>query len=209
MSEINSAQIQDGNLNSSDGGNRREELISSTDMTDAMNQGIMTKSSWINEYNSQNVANKLIAIGVSVELAMEAGYAVNQHAIARTTRQRVRKFLSDRDAVWATSNALFNNSEERIEQPTVMDEEKVDTYNLDDIIDTLISSGLTGKDIASIMIHTPSISMMKARHDSNSSEIIGSFNGETLEDTLNRSYYGVLLGTIRLRKYDARKVGTV
>ena len=215
MGIANETKIQGGSVDISVGGVTGDGLLLSATMSDEMKQDDIAKSSWFTEYNAQNVASKLIGIGVSVELAMEAGNAVNQYATARTTRQRVRKFLSDRDAIWATTRALVNAKGERIDPndggggdltaslgPVAI---QVNTNSLDSVIDLLVNSGLTGKDIASILVHTPSISMMKARHDQNSSE---SFKGETLENTFNRSYFGVLCGTIKLRKYDARKVGS-
>ena len=214
LSIVNETKIQGGNEDISVGNAEGDDLIISATMSNEMKEDMIVKSSWFTEYDAQNVASKLKGIGASVELAMEAGHSVNQYAIARTTRQRVRKFLSDRDAIWATSKVLVKSKKERIGSSEegssdLLDSlglysNKVNTYSLDSAIDLLVHSGLTGKDIASILVHTPSISMMKARNDENSSE---SFKGETLETTLNRSYFGVLCDTIKLRKYDARKVG--
>jgi len=166
--------------------------------------------SWFTQYNAHRVAQKLISLGACEETAMEAGNAVQNYSLARTTRQRVRKFLRDRDLKWKTvgnnkgsagNGALVSLKEPSYEVSNLQQEAELrgDSYDIDDVIALLVESGLTGKDIAAIFSHTPSVSMMKARRNDDS-------RGETLEDTLNRSFVGVLSSTIKLRKYDARKV---
>lgn len=169
--------------------------------------------SWFTQYNAHRVAQKLISLGACEDTAMIAGDAVQNYSLARTTRQRVRKFLRDRDLKWKTEANNSSNGKPAVsvlsgsvEEPSyevsnVQQEAELraDSYDIDDVIALLVQSGLTGKDIAAIFSHTPSISMMKARQDHDS-------RGGTLEDTLDRSFFGVLSSTIKLRKYDARKV---
>ncbi len=166
---------------------------------------------WFTQYNAQCVAKKLVVLGVPQQTAMEAGNAVQNYSLARTTRQRVRKFLRDRDLKWASGGSEADSSSSK---SNAFDEDafKSDSYNIDDAISFLTESGLTGIDIAAIFTHTPSVSMMRARRSEEGSNGSVSateqrrYKGETLEDTLNRAYFGVLCTTIKLRKYDARKV---
>lgn len=169
--------------------------------------------SWFTQYNSHNVAKKLIELGSSKIAAQEAGNAVQNYSLIRTTRQRVRKFLSQRDSIWASSSSPLlksgNINEDKMTIPTINDSTFITTrreqnYNIDSIIDVLIDAGLTGKDIAAVFTHTPSVSMMQAKNKSNNMSSIS--KGDSLEATLNRSYFGVLCSTIGLRKCDARKV---
>ena len=184
--------------------------------------------SWFTKYNAHRVAQKLISLGACEESAVEAGNSVQNYSLARTTRQRVRKFLRDRDLEWRTEgNTRSRNGKQaaagaagtgvvdavdgpRYEVSSLQQEAVLrgDRHDIDEVVALLVESGLSGKDIAAIFSHTPSISMMKARRDPNA--IANGQNddsrGETLEDTLNRSFFGVLSSTIKLRKYDARKV---
>lgn len=158
--------------------------------------------SWFTQYNAHNVAKKLIKLGACEESAHEAGNSVQNYSLNRTTRQRVRKFLSDRDSVWASSSgqskveeqsSMVNNGPDFL---TMTNERK---FNVQRIIDVLTEAGLTGKDITAIFAHTPSVSMMQTKKDAVNIE-------DSLEATLERAYFGVLCSTIKLRKCDARKV---
>lgn len=165
--------------------------------------------SWFTQYNAHNVANKLIELGASMESAQDAGNAVQNYSLTRTTRQRVRKFLSERDSIWASTSSSASENEDYKKISTIHNfsfiiSSREQNYNIDDIIDVLTNAGLSGKDIAEIFTHTPSVSMMQAKSDvTNSNE---SSKVESLEATLNRSYFGVLCSKIKLRKCDARKV---
>jgi len=163
---------------------------------------------WFTQFNAHRVAQKLLALGACEESAMEAGSVVQNYMLTRTTRQRVRKFLRDRDIKWAQGEL----SQEPILEVSDLQEEarlRGSSYNLDDVLSLMVEVGLTGKDIAAILTHTPSISMMKAKRTIESKEEKndgGGSSGETLEETINRSFFGVLCSTIQLRKYDARKI---
>ena len=158
--------------------------------------------SWFTQYNAHRIALKLKSLGASDESAKEAGNAVQKYSLARTTRQRIRNFLRDRDLKW-TSGSTGTGMEEpatAVSDLRVEAEMRGRIYDVDAVVALLVDEGLTGRDIAAIFTHTPSISMMKARRGD------AEKGGETLEDTLNRSFSGVLCSTIKLRKYDARKV---
>jgi hypothetical protein len=98
-------------------------------------------------------------------------------------------------------------------------------------VDVMLSFGLTAKDIAEIFVHSPGIALMRPRPapqaavqvqqpqtDLDATMSVESTtvvvdpkeseeaNGETLQETLDRSLVGLLCGTLKLRKYDARKV---
>ena len=81
-------------------------------------------------------------------------------------------------------------------------------FDIDEVITVLTEYGLTGTDIAAIFSHTPNIAMMRAR--STASEAMKgdklSETASTLEDTLDKALVGLLGETLRLRRYDARKV---
>lgn len=168
--------------------------------------------SWYTQYNAHRVAQKLIVLGASEDVAIEAGTAVQNYALARTTRQRIRKFLRDRDLKWARGESISSMSndsklqvdseESKNELSNIIEEAKLrrERHDIDEIMNLMVESGLTGKDIAAIFTHTPSVSMMKARK----SPIRDKFS--TLEDTIDRSLVQVLSTKIKLRKYDARKV---
>jgi mTERF. len=161
---------------------------------------------WFTQFNAHRVAQKLLALGACEESAMEAGSVVQNYMLTRTTRQRVRKFLRDRDIKWA--QGIESTHELSYEVSDVQEEARLrgESYNLDEILSLMVEVGLTGKDIAAILIHTPSISMMKAKRAVESNDQSVGSGGETLEETINRSFFGVLCSTIQLRKYDARKI---
>jgi mTERF len=81
---------------------------------------------------------------------------------------------------------------------------------LEDTLQVMQDFGLSGKDISAILTHSPSLALMMPKTsfleqegDSSDSTMR---TGETLEETLERSFHGLLLNTLGLRKYDARKV---
>lgn len=173
--------------------------------------------SWYTQYNAHRVAQKLIVLGASEDIAIEAGTSVQNYALARTTRQRIRKFLRDRDLKWARGesiSSMSNDSKLQVDSEesknglsNIIEEAKLrrERHDIDEIMNLMVESGLTGKDIAAIFTHTPSVSMMKARKTPIRDEFSNT-GGETLEDTIDRSLVQVLSTKIKLRKYDARKV---
>jgi hypothetical protein len=86
----------------------------------------------------------------------------------------------------------------------------VTAYGFDDTLEVMQDYGLSGKDISVILTHTPSLAFMMPRKsdleqtaDTSSSD---DNTGESLEETLERTLNGILMQTLGLRKYDARKV---
>jgi len=165
---------------------------------------------WFTDYNSQNIASRLTDLGVPMEEATAAGNAVQNYVMAKTARKRIRKFLRDRDDVWISDVA---EEEEYEELPVI---QRSATYRLSSfyeelpvwgrecsisgVVDLMLGRGLTGRDIAAVFAHTPSVSMTRVKGNE------GEGKGEMLEDTLDRAYGEVLCGMLKLRKYDARKV---
>ena len=83
-------------------------------------------------------------------------------------------------------------------------------YDLEWVLSVMTEYGLTGIDISAIFSHTPSVAMMKARHDkteANDEETDLNQKGFTLAEALESSLVGLLGDTLNLRRYDARKVG--
>lgn len=165
--------------------------------------------SWFTQYNARQVAQKLLALGATKECAEKAGMIVQNYSLGRTTRQRVRKFLRDRDRNWALGSTDFEPSNE-ISNIFADSTYQGSYHNIDEVIALLSAASLTGRDIAAIFIHTPSVSMMRAKRDKseNRNDEVNDMQptGVTLEETLERAYFGVLCSSIQLRKYDARKV---
>lgn len=109
----------------------------------------------------------------------------------------------------------------------------IPSYGMQDVVDMFLSYGFTAKDIAEIFIHSPGVALMRPRpkrvsaatitffdgsNDTDTRAIttddngndnvftISSGNGETLQETVDRVFVNLLQGTLKLRKYDARKV---
>ena len=81
--------------------------------------------------------------------------------------------------------------------------------NVDNIVTLLLESGMTGSDCAAILAHTPSIAMMRAQRNDPpdiAEKLERKYGGETLEETIDRVLRAVLYSTLKMRKYDTRKV---
>lgn len=160
-----------------------------------------TTESWMGQYNANRVAKLLMANSVEEDDAMEAGVAVQSHVLARTARRRVREFLKRRDKLWVDSNngTLLETPGGSV-RPTNLG------YGFEDVLQLLLENGLTGKDIAAILVHTPGVALMMPRRITDEGVTEDILGGETLEETIKRAYDGVLRESLELRKYDARKV---
>ena len=167
---------------------------------------IVGSQSWLSQYNAQKVALKLQALGVDEQTSLATGKIVQNYVLARVTRRRIRKFLQERDESWEAGNPLpFDRSGMK----ESMSPSTINNYNLDDVLSVMTEYGLTGIDIAAIFSHTPSVTMMKARtHRVKNEEIKSGKNGFTLVKALDSALVGLLGGTLKLRRYDARKVST-
>lgn len=173
---------------------------------DEQSQKIIESQSWLSQYNAQKVALKLQALGVDETTSLTTGKVVQDYVLARVTRRRIRKFLQERDASWEAGNPLpFDRSGMREN----MSPSTTSNYNLDGVVSVMMDYGLTGMDIAAIFSHTPSVAMMKDRLDTNelNNEVIDSGRkGFTLAEVLDSAFVGLLGDTLKLRRYDARKV---
>jgi len=146
--------------------------------------------SWLGQYNRNRVAALL-----SLEdetLALRAGERVQSQALARTARRRVREFLKQRDESWDTEVVVETSIEEEEDNSIV-------SYTLEETVELLLKYGLTHKDIAEIMIHSPGVVLMRPYP-------LEHGKGECLQEILERVLPRLLCGTLGLRKYDARKV---
>jgi len=161
-----------------------------------------THSSWLGQFNSIRVTQKLISMGVEERAANEAGEVVQSHVIARTARRRVREFLKQRDVAWSEPKKT-----ELFDEPTNTEiSHSIPSYRLDDVVNLLTEFGLTGNDVAAVFAHTPSVALMMPRRIEEDgpleTDIISVHaGGETLEETLRRSFSSLLCTTLNLRKY--------
>merc|ERR1712238_364208 len=181
------------------------------------NNRILAESLWPSSPSTycsiQRIGQILIEMDVKESEAIEAEISIQNYAFARSAKQRVRKFLRDRDALWAMDklsidkNNYFNQIDELMQLG--------DNSNVENVIDLLVCAGLKGKDIAAVFTHTPGLAMMTtlqatlpSGHTENdkSTVRIRTEDGEVLDDILSQTYFGLLCQTLNLRKYDARKV---
>ena len=149
--------------------------------------------SWWGQYNSHRVELLLLSLDDSLDRTevAKAGARVQAQVLARTIRRRIRNFLKERDQTWKSdlvSSLTIGSMGEMIGYSG--------GHSLEDSLDVMTSHGLTVKDITEILQHTPGIVLMRPR---------GSENGEALDDTLDR-VFKLLCVTLKLRKYDARRI---
>ena len=168
--------------------------------------------SWLSQYNAQRVALKLQALGVDNEAAIKSGKIVQDYVLARVTRRRIRKFLQDRDSQWEAGYSIPVEGRKGIEGG--ISPASASNFDIDGVIDVMTEFGLTGNDVAAVFSHTPSIVMMRARRRKSDMQIDDEATNENvkrrksfaLEETLDRAFVGLLGETLKLRRYDARKV---
>ena len=151
-------------------------------------------------YNAQRVSQDLMVLGAEEEVALEAGRVVQQHALNRVMRRNVQRFLRERDEVWTASTmtngaASSTGDDQRIQEASSLESGTAEpmqrSRGLAAVLEELTEAGLTGRDIAAVLAHTPSVAFMSA--------------SDTLRPILDQTF-GLLSDTLKLRKYDARKV---
>ena len=175
------------------------------------------------QFNHNLVAQKLISIGADENAAQLAGERVQNVLLVRTARRRIREFLRERDSLWSASNGqpatISTTMKEQSSAVTAVGKSPPE-YGFDDVVDLLLEYGLTVTDICAILTHSPSVALMRPRRASTNNDatdlttsdnvngdmLVTRSGGETLEETLNRSLKGLLCTTLKLRRYDARKV---
>jgi hypothetical protein len=196
-----------------------------------------TNTSTRQEYGAGRVSQLLLGLDPSLDpaLALWAGERVQAEAAFRTSRRSIREFLKNRDRQWKQkegSTAMdMNKKQEAPAFPTDLRASR--SYGFEDTLRLLVGSqapnsnnnnatadhhrhpfrsanyGLTARDVCEILVHTPSVALMRPlrstpdRVDGDGGG--GSGGGETLEETLDR-VMTLLAGTLGLRRYDARKV---
>lgn len=172
-----------------------------------------SSQNWLGQFNSNRVARVLMS-HVDPEdakelesLVVSAGDRVQSQALARTARRRVREFLKQRDRVW-----LIGDEEGNLQVDDfpvgVASESRALQNNFENVVDVMIEYGLSIRDVAEILIHSPGIALMQARPAlvEAETESAGSSGGETLQETLHRVLVDLLCGMLSLRRYEARKV---
>jgi hypothetical protein len=177
---------------------------------------VQTAESWLGQFNSNRVARLLMEsscgkAGVDEALALQAGQVVQDHVLGRTARRRVRDFLKKREMEWVNKDRTAAAIGEAAETPTTtsLSLQSFPSYGLQDVIHLFLDFGLTTKDIAAILVHSPSVALMMPRRTfatPQQQEDEDHVGGETLEETMIRAFDGVLLKTLKLRRYDARKM---
>lgn len=175
---------------------------------------------WMGQYNRNRVAQKLVSLGADESLSLKAGERVQSYVLVRTARRRIRLFLRERDSLWNEPDGEMKSSQQLLESA----KPRHPKYGFDDVVEVMLDVGLTGVDICAILSHSPSLAQMMPRESfaatnlelsqTEPNEETDGLNGvgvvpspgETLEETLTTSFSGLLLTTLGMRKYDARKV---
>lgn len=162
--------------------------------------------SWLSQYNAQRVAMKLQGLGANHIVAIKSGAIVQDYALNRVNRHRIRKFLQERDESWESGDTCVPPLVPMGVEGTFSLTTTLGVYDIDSVISVMMEHGLTGNDVAAIFAHTPSVAMMRARPSQSGSQDGRERKTSDLEETLDRAFVGLLCGSLRLRRYDARKV---
>jgi len=223
----------------------------------AMTSPSSASPSWMAQFGSKNVAQLLLKDGDGMDeaSAKTAGDAVERYCVVRTARRRIRRFLKERDTLWASSSSsstssssssgkssstgrseleslaasdmatspaaslllsyaeqretqrrrdTSSDSEDDDDDDDCFDPESTPSYGFEDVLDVMRDYGLKGNDLSVLLTHSPNLAL---RVPSKSFLRKGQTDeAETLEETLDRSLKGLLMTTLKLRRYDARKV---
>lgn len=194
--------------------------VSNTQQTPVTIQQQRSPQQPLGQYNRHLVATRLSELqGVSPALAIQAGNAVQQHVLQRTARRRLRLFLRKRDEIWDSSTTNNNSGMTFKNGNAIMNEKDASSIlatntpnDLNQVIQLLLERGLTGTDICTIFSHTPSVALMRptavTTRDRQQDETREEENN-TLDSTVTRAFTDLLSNSLKLRKYDARKVSTL
>ena len=142
------------------------------------------------QFLANNIQEILVKKGSETNSAREAGESVQVKAYERFLSLQQRR---------SKSNIIKDYEIDGVSN----DDYDVKYYDVESVIDVLTKSGLSGRDCAAILHHTPSIALMKPKRDDDNSNHMN-----TVEDIINCILKDVLSGLLKLRKYDARKVST-
>lgn len=156
-------------------------------------------SNWINQFQVERVAQTLIASGANRDEAFVAGAAVQNHALERTRRRSLHKYMKDRDELWA--NFCGDDATSAIATHPNRESTESSSDHPEQAIALLMEAGCNGSDCAAILTHTPSVAMMRTHK-----RAVSQGKGESLEETVDRVVKGLLFSTLTLRKNEVRKV---
>lgn len=194
------------------------EAYTMEDLSNDLDESLGTEKwdLWLGQYNRNRIAQELVSLDADVEAAMKAGETIQSYVLTRTARRRIRIFLRERETLWKNSdNDLSLVEQQLILSKVTRTRASPPQYGFGDIVQVMLEYGLTGKDICTILTHSPSVAMMIPRRsfmqtdERNFLDIEDGDNdtqSDTLEDTLQRSFVTLLQEDLRLRKYDARKI---
>jgi len=140
--------------------------------------------------------------------AIAAAQSLRHYATEKSRRESVRRFLQNRDALWKSGYSKDNSTfAQEFESNVLISTTKwCSKENVQAVIHVLVNAGLSGKDCASIFMHTPSVAFRRVVSRKNNDDPSETMTGETVETTLNRVINVILCGLLQLRRYDARKV---
>jgi hypothetical protein len=145
---------------------------------------------WWGQFHAHAIVSLLTQRDPTVDAAaaQAAGEAVQSQALVRKARRQIRAFLQERDVALGAGG--------RRDAPT-RPRTTTTTHAVAETMDVLLELGLTVKDTATILQHSPGIALMRPRGTGG--------QGESLATTVTRvlDLLGARLG---LRRYDARKV---
>ena len=145
------------------------------------------------------VFSTLTQHGAGVEEAQRAASAVEAHTLERFRRRQLRLYMKARDDSWSNffqneaTYALDMCSEEQsnlLLQQDFVSAAGFKNERIDNVLKQLFDAGLTGKDCAAVLTHTPSLALSK---DGNVKEGVD-------------YAMALLCNNLGLRRYDARKV---
>jgi len=183
-----------------------------------------TTKSKLSQFDADTVTKALVEAGADFPEARNAGWEIQRYMYDRSRGSAIRRFLRSRDSLWANNDnadaraVLGNDKVGEMAGPVNYANVNTDVRNIEEnrfeaVMEVFLSAGLTGKDCAAILSHTPALVMMKGRQDSCGTMTSGIAGEEdpryklvTLEETVDRVLNRTLCGVLGLRKYDARKV---
>eukprot|EP00594_Rhizosolenia_setigera_P014039 CAMPEP_0178962484 /NCGR_PEP_ID=MMETSP0789-20121207/14392_1 /TAXON_ID=3005 /ORGANISM="Rhizosolenia setigera, Strain CCMP 1694" /LENGTH=847 /DNA_ID=CAMNT_0020646643 /DNA_START=1280 /DNA_END=3823 /DNA_ORIENTATION=+ len=207
-----------------------EQVMDDDDDAFMREQNNLQSEQWMNQYHAEKVASILIENGAHSLDAYVAGVAVQNYATTRFRRRQINRFLRNRDELWATyklinatttasmstaSETTTTNTEGTVISDMQQEQEQEEMNNVEEVISLMLEFGMTPADCVAIFIHTPSIALMQPRRSVSAPSINGETmtddessddTGMTLEETLETTLVTVLIKTLKLRKYDARKI---
>ena len=171
----------------------RERGKSGPDTLKKDGDDLSAPATWWGQYNSHRVETVLLSKDSTLDRTSvrKAGARVQAQVLARTVRRRIRTFLKERDRRWSSNLASTLTIGSVGEMMGYLG-----GHTFEQSLDVMMEHGLTAKDVPDILQHSPGIVLMRPR---------GRENGDCLDNTVDR-VFKLLCVTLKLRKYDARKI---